>query len=298
MRKFSSLAAASLLTGLLAVSAVHAAESADTVIPEHQQWSFAGVYGHYDKGQLQRGFKVFKEVCSQCHQASQLVFRNLDEEGGPEFSKAQVAALAATFQVQDGPNDAGDMFKRPGRPSDNYPWNFANENAAKAALGALPPDMSELAKARTVEYGFPWFLIEALPFFVNEEQGPDYIYALLTKGYVDPPKGAEPVPNGFYYNAVIQGTQHRIKMPNPLAALFNADGSPQDPKFYTDGTVMTQDQVARDVSAFLMWAAEPKLEERKKFGFRVMTFLVVLAGLLYFVKKKVWAGLKDESPAV
>ena len=182
------------------------------------------------------------------------------------FTEAQVKALAATYQIKDGPNDAGDMFERPGRPSDYFPWNFANSQAAVAALGALPPDMSLLAKARTYERGFPLFLID--PIIQYQEQGPDYIYALLN-GYTN-----DKDPN---WNEYMPG--HKIAMPKPLS-----DGAVD----YADGSPKTVPQYAKDVTAFLMWAAEPKLEERKRVGFGVLIFLVVYALLLLVVKKKIW----------
>ncbi len=293
----ATLLAGALLVGVGGIGArAEGLNSEGYLIPQRQDWSFAGVFGHYDRAQLQRGFKVFHDVCSQCHAAKHLTFRELSEPGGPEFTLAQVKALAATYKIEDGPNDSGDMFKRPGKPSDPWPWNFANDEAAKSALGAVPPDMSLLAKARTVQYGFPYFLAEGLPFFEDEEQGPDYIYALIKDGYRNPPKGFK-VPSGLYYNAVIQGSGHLIRMPSPLAMIFDNNGKPNNPKFYTDGTPVTPDQVARDVSAFLMWAAEPKLEERKRMGFNVLVFLGVFASLLYFVKKKIWAGVHDISPS-
>ena len=260
---------------VLAVSAPARSQEGHGEYPARQSWSFAGPFGYYDEAQLQRGFRVYKEVCSNCHSMSLVPFRALAEPGGPGFSDAQVKALAAEYKIKDGPNDAGDMFERPGLPSDYFPWNFANEQQARAALnGALPPDISVLAKARSYSRGFPWFLINAVDQY--QEQGPDYIAALLT-GYEDPPKDQE-MPAGQYYNRFIPG--NHIAMPPPLT-----DGQID----YTDGSPKTTQQYAKDVSAFMMWAAEPKLEERKRIGLNVMVFLIVLAGLLYFTKKKVWS---------
>ncbi len=196
-----------------------------------------------------------------------VAFRNLADPGGPGFSEAQVKALAATYKIKDGPNDAGEMFERPGRPSDYFPWNFANEQAAKAALGAVPPDMSLLAKARTYERGFPLFLID--PFIQYQEQGADYIYALLT-GYTEQ--------NDLNWDEYFPG--HKIAMPDPLS-----DGLID----YADGSPKTVQQYAKDVAAFLTWAAEPKLDERKRLGMRVLVFLIVYAGLLLLLKKKIWS---------
>ena len=257
---------------------------------ERQSWSFWGPLGGFDKGQLQRGFKIYKEVCASCHSMNLISFRNLNEPGGPGFSIGQVKALAASYKVKDGPNDSGDMFERAGLSSDHIPWNFANPQAATAALGKAPPDMSLLAKARSYSRPFPMFLVD--PILQYQEKGPDYIVALLTKGYAAPaPEGKEP-PAGAYFNAVYPGGV--IAMANPLDLIFDAGtDKPGDAQFYTDGTVPTRAQVAKDISAFLMWTAEPKLEERKQTGFKVMIFLAVFAFLLLLVKRRIWAGLHD-----
>ena len=236
--------------------------------PPPVAWSFTGLFGHFDTEQLQRGFKVYKEVCSNCHSMKYLSFRNLADPGGPEFSPTQVKALAASYQIKDGPNDSGEMFERPGRPSDYFPWAFANAQAARAALGGLPPDMSVLAKARSWERGFPWFIADA--FTQSEEaEGPTYIHAILN-GYTNPDD-----PN---YNKYMPG--HKIAMAKPLA-----DGQVD----YPDGSPQTVEQYSQDIAAFLMWVAEPKLEERKEMGFRAVIFLALFAVLLYFVKRRIWA---------
>jgi ubiquinol-cytochrome c reductase cytochrome b/c1 subunit len=244
-------------------------------IPPKQHWSFAGPFGLYDPAQLQRGFKIYKEVCSTCHSIKLLAFRNLADPGGPGFSEAQATAIAAGFQVTDGPNDKGEMFQRNGKLADHFPPPFPNDQAARAALGGgLPPDMSVLAKARSVERGFPWFIFDA--FTQYQEDGPDYIHAILN-GYEDPPPAGVTLAPGAQYNKYFPG--HAIAMPKPLS-----DGQVE----YTDGTPTTVDQYGRDVSAFLMWAAEPKLDARKTLGFQVFVFLILLTVLLYFTKKKVW----------
>ncbi len=235
--------------------------------PPRQVWSFGGPFGHYDQPQLQRGFQVFREVCATCHSLKLVAFRNLADPGGPSFSEKQVESLAAAYKVKDGPNDAGEMFERPGRPSDYYPWNFANEQAARAALGAIPPDLSLIAKARTYERGFPLFLVD--PFIQYQERGVDYLHALLN-GYTDE---KDPL-----WNLYMPG--HRIAMPKPLS-----DGAVD----YEDGSPKTIEQYAKDVSAFLMWTAEPKLEERKRLGMSVLAFLSVYAMLLFAAKKKIWS---------
>jgi len=247
--------------------------------PPRQSWSFAGASGRFDKAQLRRGLKVYREVCASCHSLKMVAFRNLGEPGGPELSPAEVKALAESYKIKDGPNDAGDMFDRPGRPSDRFPPPFANEQAARAALaGAYPPDMSVLAKARGYPRGFPKFVFDALPGFSYQEQGVDYIAALLG-GYRDPPKGVTLSP-GQYYNIYMPG--RRTGMPPPLA-----DGAVT----YDDGTPQTSEQYAKDVSAFLMWTAEPHLEDRKRVGLGVVAFLLVFAGLLYYTKRKIWANV-------
>jgi ubiquinol-cytochrome c reductase cytochrome b/c1 subunit len=272
------LAVAAAFVWFAAAAPADAAGEADT--PPRQSWSFSGPFGMFDRAQLQRGFRVYKEVCASCHALSLVSFRNLMQPGGPEFSEAQVRALAAEYQIKDGPNEAGEMFERPGRPSDRFPSPFPNEQAARNAMsGAYPPDLSVIAKARTYKRGFPAFLAD--PVILYQEHGVDYLHALLT-GYSDPPAGFE-LQDGQAYNRFMPG--RRIAMQAPLT-----EGSIT----YTDGTPQTVDQYARDVVAFLMWTAEPKLEERKRTGMRVMIFLIVFAGLLYAVKKKVWAGVKTD----
>jgi cytochrome c1 len=258
----------------LSVVGVRPAGAQEAEAPALQRWSFSGPFGLYDTAQLQRGFKVYREVCSACHSLKLVAFRNLSDPGGPGFSEAQAATIASGFQVTDGPNDKGEMFQRPGKISDYFPPPFANDQAARAALGGkLPPDMSVLAKARGYERGFPWFIFE--PFTDYQEGGPDYIHALLN-GYTDPPAGFS-LPPGGQYNKYFPG--YAIGMPKPLS-----DGQVE----YTDGTPTTVDQYGRDVAAFLMWAAEPTLDARKRLGFQVMMFLIVFTALLYFTKRRVW----------
>ena len=242
--------------------AAEASSHAPTI--ESQDWTFTGPFGAYDNAQLQRGYAVYKTVCAACHSMRLLSYRNLGEPGGPGFSPEAVATLAAEAQVTDGPNDKGEMFQRPGRPSDRFRSPFANDAVARVAnRGALPPDLSVMAKARP--------------------GGADYIYALLT-GYRDPPAGFE-LAQGMHYNTAFPG--HQIAMPPPLI-----DGSVP----YTDGTKPTVDNYARDVSAFLMWAAEPKLEERHQLGARVMVFLIVFAIIMFLAKRAVWGRLHGKAP--
>lgn len=238
-------------------SAPARAEGAEAPL-KHVDWSFNGPFGTYDRSALRRGYKVYKEVCSTCHAMSMVHFRDLGEKGGPEFSTAEVKAIAAGYQVQDGPNQAGDMFQRPGEGKDPFPSPYPNEEAAAASLGAAPPDLSLIAKAR--------------------EGGPDYIYSLLT-GYTTAPAGVKVPPTG-HYNPVFTAGSGIIAMPPPLA-----DGQVD----FEDGTPNTLDQMAKDVATFLMWAAEPKLEQRHRTGLQVVIYLVALAGILYFATRKVWA---------
>jgi len=246
---------------------------------EQYQWSFAGPFGTYDRAQLQRGFKVYQEVCQACHGMRLIAFRNLMEEGGPSFTEDQAKAIAADYIIVDGPDDYGDMFERPAILADRFPSPFPNEQAARAANnGAYPPDFSLIAKARAAHRGFPWFVFDI--FTQYAELGPDYITSLLT-GYVEPPEGKE-VPEGQYYNDAFLAGEF-ISMAPPLS---------DELVEYTDGTPMTTEQYAKDLSAFFMWAAEPHMEARKQMGFRVMLFLVIFAGLLYFTKQAIWRDVK------
>lgn len=242
--------------------------------PEQQDWTFAGLFGHYDKGQLQRGLKVYTEVCSACHSMELVSFRTLEDLG---YSEAQVKAFAANYEVEDGPNADGEMFTRKAVPSDHFPPPFPNKEAAAASNnGAAPPDFSLIAKARGIERGFPQFVFDM--FWPYQEGGPDYIHALLT-GYQDPPAGVE-VAEGTHYNPYFASA----------AALAMAPPISDDQVTYDDGAPQTVDQYAKDVSAFLMWAAEPHLEDRKRTGFMVMVFLLIFTGLIYLTKKSVYAN--------
>tara|TARA_B100001123_G_C15115977_1_gene949380 strand:+ start:203 stop:1075 length:873 start_codon:yes stop_codon:yes gene_type:complete len=227
-------------------------------------WSFNGIFGTFDRASLQRGYQVYQEVCSGCHSVQHLSYRNLSEKGGPEFSLNEAKAIAAQFEVKDGPNEDGEMFMRPGRLSDKFVSPFPNIKAAAAANGgAYPPDMSVLAKAR--------------------KGGADYIYSLLM-GYEEAPAGFE-LDDGVYYNKYMPG--QKIKMAEPIV-----DGSVE----YADGTEATKAQISKDVTTFLVWAAEPHLEARHKMGFKVFFYLIILLTLVYLSKQKVWSrfGGKNE----
>jgi ubiquinol-cytochrome c reductase cytochrome c1 subunit len=225
-------------------------------------WSFKGLTGKFDRTSLQRGFQVYKEVCSSCHSMQYLSYRNLGEEGGPEFSIEEVKAIAASVEIQDGPDSQGEMFTRPGRPADKFASPYENVNASMAANGgAYPPDMSVLVKARP--------------------GGSNYIYSVLM-GYEDPPAGMI-LDDGVYYNKYMIG--NKIKMSSPLS---------DDIVEYTDGTQATVDQMAKDVTTFLSWAAEPELEERHQTGVKVIIYLILLTTLVYLSMKKIWSRIDTE----
>ena len=246
--------------------------------PREQEWSFAGPFGTWDYGQLQRGFKVYREVCASCHSMDLVKFRNLTEIG---FTEEQVKAIAAEYEVTDGPNIDGEMFERPAVLTDAIPAPYANDQeAASVNNGAVPPDFSLLAKARAVERGFPTFVFDV--FTLYAENGPDYIYSLLTGYPEEAPEGVD-LPEGVAYNPYYIGGEG-LAMAQPLYG---------DDVEYDDGTEATISQQSKDVSAFMMWAAEPYLVERKAMGFKVLVFLLVFAGLLYLTKKQVFRDLKS-----
>ncbi len=225
-------------------------------------WTFKGVFGKFDRSALQRGYQVYAEVCASCHSMKYLSYRNLSEEGGPEFTQSQVKAIAASFEVKDGPNSDGEMFTRPGKLSDKFVMPYENVKAAQAANGgAYPPDMSVLVKARG--------------------GGVDYIYSLLL-GYEDAPSGVS-LDEGVYYNKYMYG--NKIKMSAPLS-----DGLVE----YSDGTVASVEQMSKDVTTFLMWAAEPHLETRHKMGFKAIVYLIILTVLVYFSMKRIWSRIETK----
>ncbi len=278
--KFTGFCAAAMMA--LSASVVFGAEEGETPHypikpPKEVEWSFAGPFGTWDIGQLQRGYKIYSEVCSACHSIDLLSFRNLSALG---YTDAQVKAIAAEYEVQDGPDEDGEMFDRTALPSDRIPGPFANDAEAKASNnGAMPPDFSLLAKARGVSRGFPTFVFDV--FTLYAEGGPDYIYSLLV-GYEDAPDHVE-IPESTYYNSYFIAAPS-LSMAPPLD---------DESVTYDDGTPETLDQHAQDVAAFMMWAAEPSLVERKAMGFKVMIFLLIFAGLLYLTKKRVFSGFKD-----
>ena len=237
-------------------------KSAEKVEYLKTDWSFKGLFGKFDRGALQRGFQVYTEVCASCHSMKYLSYRNLAEKGGPEFTEAEAKAIAASFEVVDGPNADGEMFTRPAKLSDKFVMPYENVEAAKVANGgAYPPDMSVLVKARS--------------------GGADYIYSLL-QGYDEPPEGIT-LDDGVYYNKYMYG--NKIKMSAPLS-----DGIVE----YSDETQASVQQMSKDVTTFLMWAAEPHLEARHQMGFKAIVYLIILTVLVYFSMKKIWSRIETE----
>jgi len=236
--------------------------SAEKVEYLKTDWSFKGLFGKFDRGALQRGYQVYTEVCASCHSMKYLSYRNLSESGGPEFTEDQAKAIAASFEVTDGPNADGEMFTRPGKLSDKFVMPYENVKAAQAANGgAYPPDMSVLVKARG--------------------GGVNYIYSLL-QGYEDPPSGIT-LDDGVHYNKYMYG--NKIKMANPLS-----EGLVE----YGDGTEATVEQMSKDITTFLMWTAEPHLEARHQMGFKAIIFLIILTILVYFSMKRIWSRVETK----
>lgn len=270
MRKtIVSLAAAATL----AFSA-GAASAAGGVYSPQQEWSWTGFFGSFDKASAQRGFQVYNEVCSSCHGLDLVAYRNLSALG---YNDAEIKAIAAEAEVVDGPNDEGEMFTRPAKPSDRFVNPFENDNAARAANGgAYPPDFSLLVKARATGHGnIPYNFTQWMA-GRGTASGADYVYALLT-GYDDTKDAGE----GKYWNEYFPG--HAISMAPPID---------DDAVEYADGTKATKEQIARDISTFLAWASEPELEQRKGMGLSTLLFLVVLLGLAIAAKRRRWANVK------
>lgn len=272
------IALAALGFALIAAPAMASTTHAE---PKDVKWGFEGPFGKFDQAQLQRGYKVYREVCSACHSMELMSFRNLGQKGGPFYDpkyknpndNPYVKAIAKDYQINDIDSETGDVIQRPGTSADRFPNPFPNEPAARASNGgALPPDLSTMAKAR--------------------ELGPRYIYSLLT-GYEEPPAGLE-VPAGKHYNPYFPGDLSAfykgpkvpeggfIGMPPPLAP---------DKVSFDDGTKSSVEQQAKDVVAFLTWASEPKMEERKSFGIAAIIYLLILSGILYASYKRIWRNV-------
>jgi ubiquinol-cytochrome c reductase cytochrome c1 subunit len=246
-----------VLLSLLLLSFPAFAEEHEKLKSPEGGWPQAGMFGAYDRGSLQRGFLVYKQVCAACHSLHHLSYRNLTALG---YSEAEVKAIAAEATIEDGPDDEGKMFERPGRPSDRFKAPFLNEKAARFANnGAFPPDLSLIVKAR--------------------HGGEDYIYSILT-GFEPAPPDVHLMP-GMNYNPYFPG--HQIAMPPPLAS--------DDLVSYSDGTKATKEQMAKDVTAFLAWAAEPQLEQRKRIGIRAIIFLLIMSGIFYAAKRRLWRDI-------
>ncbi|SFV27434.1 cytochrome c1 [Hyphomicrobium facile] len=285
MKKHLSLTLLSMVAATVAMGSLSAEEAGHQEI-ERQKWSFSGFTGQFDKAQLQRGFQVYKEVCAACHGLKRVAFRNLVQPGGPEFPEDAVKELAATWpnQITDGPNDEGKMFERPPLLSDPIRGPYHNDNEARASQnGALPPDLSLIARARDSHREASWYIHPFLMLgdILNayQEGGANYIYALLTE-YSDAPADYK-LTDGKYYNKAFPG--HQIAMPPPLS-----DGVVA----YQDGTPSTVDHYSHDVVAFLSWAADPSLDQRKRIGWQVILYLIVTTGLLYLGKKRIWKNIK------
>ncbi len=258
-----------LAGALLMVSAAGSVSAAEVTLAPARQWSFSGLFGTFDRAAVQRGLEVYRQVCASCHSLELVHFRNLTGIG---LSEEHVEELAAAYEVEDGPNDEGDMFMRPGKAFDRFPSPYANEQAARAAnAGAWPPDLSLITKARAGESVFRGTKFR--PY------GADYVHALLTGYEEEPPAGVE-LMEGMYYNEYFPGRQ--IAMAPPLY-----EGAVE----YADGTEASVDQLADDLATFLSWAADPNMEERKRLGVMVLLFTIVLTAMLYAVKKRIWSDI-------
>ena len=249
-----------LIFSIIALNSSNSAEKSPPFL--ETKWTFKGLFGKFDRASLQRGYQVYTEVCASCHSMQYLSYRNLSEKGGPEFSIEQAKAIASNFEVIDGPNSDGEMFTRPAKLSDRFVMPYANVEEAKISNGgAYPPDMSVLVKARA--------------------GGADYIYSVIL-GYEDPPEGMV-LDDGVYYNKYMYG--NKIKMPPQLY---------EDLVTYADGTLASPEQMAKDVTTFLAWSAEPHLEQRHKFGFRAISYLIILSVLVDFSMKKIWSRIETK----
>jgi len=244
-----------VMAAIFFVSPVWAAGSGGVL--KQAEWSFSGPLGTFDKASMQRGFQAYREVCSGCHSLDYIAFRNLADLG---YNADEIKAIAAEYEVEDGPNDEGEMFMRTAVPADHFPAPYPNENAARAANnGAYPLDLSLIFKARP--------------------KGADYLYSLLTS-YEEAPADVT-VPEGMYYNVAYSG--HLIAMPQPLYG---------DDVTYADGADSSVDAISRDLVNFLVWTAEPAMETRKRTGVAVLIFLVLLSGLSYGAMRFIWADVK------
>ncbi|MCW5699356.1 MAG: cytochrome c1 [Rhodospirillales bacterium] len=261
--------AAAATTALMVAFASGDGHAAGGTLAPAQKWSFGGVFGTFDRGDLQRGLQVYRSVCSNCHSLKLIAFRNLEGLG---LSPEEVQAIAGEYEVTDGPDDEGEMYSRAARAADRFPSPFANDQAARASNGgALPPDLSLITKGRAGESVFKGTKFR--------EYGADYVYALMTGYEEEPPEGVT-LMDGMHYNHYFPG--HQIAMAPPLF---------DEAVEYTDGTEATLQQHAHDIATFLAWAADPNAEERKRIGIKAILFVTILSVMLYAVKKKIWSDL-------
>lgn len=261
--------AAAAVAGVLTVVSAGSGQAAEGTLAPAQNWSFGGMFGTFDRGALQRGLQVYRQVCANCHSLELIAFRNLADLG---FTPEQIQEMAAEYEVEDGPDDEGEMFMRPAIAADIFPSPFPNDQAARAANGgALPPDLSLITKGRAGESVFKGTKFR--------EYGADYVHGVLTGYKEEPPEGVE-LMEGMYYNEYFPG--HQIAMAPPLY---------DEAVEYADGTEATLDQHAEDISTFLAWAADPNAEERKQLGIKALLFVIVLTVMMFAVKKKIWQDL-------
>jgi ubiquinol-cytochrome c reductase cytochrome c1 subunit len=290
LRRFGVAAGVAVAVVMAAAPAAFAADDASHGPQiERQKWSFSGPFGQFDQAQLQRGFQVYKEVCSSCHTLKRVAFRNLAQPGGPEFPVEGVKALAGKeYKVDDEPNDDGKIKPRAAVLSDYFPPLYKNEKEARSIHnGALPPDLSLMAKARNFEADHHWLphifaMIKDIA-VGYQEGGADYIYALLN-GYADAPAKIDgkdfKVAEGMHYNKYFPGYQIGMAPP-PLPVKYGPNA----------GATGTVDQNARDLAAFLSWTADPSHDQRKRMGWQVLLYLLITSILLYIGKKRLWAKL-------
>ncbi|MBP5856297.1 cytochrome c1 [Marivibrio halodurans] len=280
LKGFALGVATAAVAGTIALSGMtdRALAAGEAEHPPELDWSWTGPFGTFDRASAQRGLQVYSQVCASCHGLGQLYYRDLTGLG---YTEDQVAEFAAQYQVEDGPNDQGEMYMRPAEPSDHFVEPFPNEAAARAANGgAHPPDLSLIIKNRAHGFGSIGENFLAMLQVRGYSSGADYVHGLLAEGYVDPPEDVNLLPGQYYNKFMGSGA---IGMPPPLYP---------DGVEYEDGTEATVDQQARDVSTFLAWAAEPRLEARKQTGVKVLIFLAIFTGILIAVKRRTWASVK------
>ena len=306
-KKLQGLSAAALTAAAIGWSGVLSSQAlaagGEYIHIERHDWSFSGMLGTFDREQLRRGYQIYADTCSGCHSMKLLRYRNLSEKGGPELPIEKMKEIAAEAEIQDGPNAEGEMFDRPGKPFDRFKSPYANDAEARAANnGALPPDLSVITRARSVHLNYSWYLA---PFVwlediisAYQEGGADYVYALMN-GYTDVPKYVKQADGSWKKlkkGETAPGAEECVSASKESGCVKLAEGMSYNTAFpghqIAMGPQLDNKQDAEDITAFLAWAAEPHLEARKTLGLRVLLYLLVLAGLMYLVKKRVWAGVK------